>query len=564
MNNYSVFWEIECIKNLESNCLLNFQKVFTTYASRLLDRIDVWGSVYTPHDVNHCLNIYKCISKVILKNPTSYNVDFGLTSRELFILDLAVLFHDIGMSDVINPERKNHSKAAAEYIEKEYEDNRSDLKQSGLTPLEKKALKAIVKAHSDIKGDPDINPSKNGLDADDLQETYEDISSKPIRVKLLAGILRLADELDVTNERLGSSLVEIQLKEMEETIKNQQGDDKSKEIYAGYLESKKHWDKLHLFEMISLDLESGIINLKVDDEHVTHQIERGDTERSIANDISEVILKIEKELKAINEKCFSKTDVRGFIYISHIQAVTKNKSLHDEIQKEQSIVDLPKLEVDKKNIEEEIVEYETNDKIQLPPIIDNELAKKICEEVKERKLLEFGHYRLNDVYCARDWLNVMELVETREISKRIVSAIVKHINSRNMDNIVVLGMDMVGALLAARVSFALQKPMSYFVSIKNQQYNSQQDIDFEIKENEKVVIITESVVTFKTIDDAVNKYGLNDKIDSIYTVFYRKTEMEGCGKVYLDKIYSVNNDFPIEVVKKDKCIYNRCLATNRH
>lgn len=564
MNDYSVFWEIDCIKNLDSNNLEQFKRVMQEYAPHLLERLDVEGSIYTPHDVNHCLNLYKCISKVILKNTKSYDTNYGLTGRELFILDLAVLFHDIGMSDVINPQRKHHSKAAAEYIEKEYEDNRSCLKKTDLTPLEKKALKAIVKAHSDIKDDPTIGLDKNGLNADDLKATYEDIQSKPIRVLLLAGILRLADEMDVTNARLGNSMVETQLKEMEEKFNLHQNDENYKDVCAGYLESKKHWDKLHLFEMISLDLDTGLVELKVDDDYVSHRVESGATEKSIANAISDVVLKIEKELKVIKDKCFSKPDVRGFIYVDRIQVFTGIESLNKEILNEQSITNFPMMEADEPTPEEESCGPESEETKKTPHIIDNELAQKISEAVKERQLLKFGHYRLNDIYCARDWLNVMELVETRELSKHIVSAIVKHINSRDVGNVVILGMDMVGALLAARVSFALQKPMSYFVSIKNQQYNSEQDIEFEIKDDEKVIILTESVVTFKTIDDAINKYGLKDKVDSIYTVFYRKTEIEGFKEGYIDKTYSVNNDFPIEIVDKEKCIYKDCLATNRH
>ena len=563
MNDYSVFWEIDCIKNLDNNCLKQFKDVMENYAPQLLDRLDIKGSIYTPHDINHCLNIYKCISKIILKDTKSYDKNYGLTNRELFILDLAVLFHDIGMSAVINPDRKHHSKASAEYIDKEYSDNRSCLKRTDLQPLEKKALMAIVKAHSDIKDDPSITSDKNGLNAPDLKSTYEDIQSKNIRVMLLAGILRLADELDVTNARLGNSIIEMQLKELEEEYNIHKNDEKYKEICAGYLESKKHWDKLHLFEMISLDLDTGKIELKVDDDYVNRKDDSGGTKKAVANDIVDVVLKIEKELKAIKEKCFSKKDIRGFIYINSIQVITEIKDLDNEIKNAQSIVDFPSRDVDKTNLSDETKNIE-NDRHMMPSIIDDDLASKISEEVRERQLLKFGHYRLNDIYCARDWLNVMEIVETRELSKCIVSSIVKHINSRNVNDVVILGMDMVGALLAGRVAFALQKPMSYFVSLKNQEYNSEQDIEFEIKDSENVIIITESIVTFNTIDSAVTKYHLEGKVDSIYTVFYRKTNLTGRGKKYIEKTYSINNDFPIEIVNKEKCIYKNCIATNRH
>ena len=85
---------------------------------------------------------------------------------------------------------------------------------------------------------------------------------------------------------------------------------------------------------------------------------------------------------------------------------------------------------------------------------------------------------------------------------------------------------MVGALLAARVAFELKFPMSYFVSVKNTELNATQEIDFEIKPDEEVIIITESIATFKTLTSALNKYNLYKKVDSIYTIFYRKTPFD--------------------------------------
>lgn len=136
-----------------------------------------------------------------------------------------------------------------------------------------------------------------------------------------------------------------------------------------------------------------------------------------------------------------------------------------------------------------------------------------------------------------------------------------------MENVIILGMDMVGSLLASRVAFLLQCPMSYCVSPKNSAYNASEELNVEIKDDYKVIIITESIVTFLTMQETIEKYRLNDKIDSIYTVFFRKPNSynQECQSIPYP-VYSLNNDFPIEIVEKANCCYKEgeCYAKNRH
>lgn len=571
MNNFSAFSEIDCIKRMDSECYKMYMKVLEQYAPKLATRIVLDGSAFTSHDEYHCLDIYKIISTCLLREDTTYTDGIGLSKRELLILNLAVLFHDIGMSNRLEVKRENHSKESAEFVQAEYDDVRSVLRsQTDLTPPEIKALKAIIKAHSNIKGDPSIPKEKNGIRSPELKKEYKDLHSKPIKTLFLAGILRLADELDITSERLGNGTVENEIREGKDKIRKYEREGNIEELkkWKGFLESEKHWKRLYLFEAISLSEDKKGIELVVDDEYVEQRLDEGSTEKAIANEIVEIFSKVRGEFEDIKKIAFSDSEVNILIYVQRIDVISHIEKIQEEIDRAQAIISMPiveKKEIDSKEEEKEgITITDTN---QYPIEIDAELARYLDEEVRERQLLQFGHFILNEEYCARDWLNIRELVETREISKKIVSSIVKHLNSRRLEKVVILGMDMVGALLAARVAFELKFPMSYFVSVKNTDFNSIQEIDFDINEDERVIIITESIATFKTLRNALKKYGLEEKVDSIYTIFYRKTSFDiNENDCLLNITYSINNSFPIELVEKEKCVYKaeNCFAKNRH
>ena len=567
MEDFSAFYEMQCIKEMDENSLQRYKKLLEFYAPKLPERIELDGSAFTPHDANHCLDLYKIISSCLFANNIAYVPEHGLSKRELYILNLAVLFHDFGMSNQLGVSRGVHSRESAEYVQAEYDDSRSCLKTEGkLSPNEIKALKAIIKAHSNVK-DPNISKDNNGIFSKELTKEYKDFYSKPIRSLFLAGILRLADELDITSERLGDSIIEKQIEEGKQKLKKFEKEGNTEELkkWEGFIESEKHWKRLHLFEAIELNDKKTVIELIVDDDYIETLIDQGSTEKAVADEISEVYRKVKNEFSEIKKKAFSEASLKAYVPIEEIKVVSGNESLQKEIEKAQSIMSLSAIQ--NKEAESVSLEKKKVENFSIPLVIDAELEKGLTEEVRERQLLQFGHYLLTDEYCARDWLDIRELVETRDISKKIVSAIVKHINSQEMDKITILGFDMVGALLASRVAFALQLPMSYIVSAKNTDCNSVQDIDFKVEVNEKVIIITESTVTFKTLDDTIKKYGLENKVEAIYTVFYRESDIESEQKEkYVRKTYSINNAFPIEIVKKEQCIYqkNKCFAKNKH
>ncbi len=154
---------LKCIKKLKEiggfenrNYFEKWENIKKAYREILNSDLNTEDAQYTPHDYDrHCVNIYRMLDIIIpdidinnLENNEKFNVE------HLFILDVAVLLHDIYM--FINPEkRKTHSVEAKHYIcEQMYKfiESQSILK-TNLSDDEANFVSEVVYGHSDVKSE---------------------------------------------------------------------------------------------------------------------------------------------------------------------------------------------------------------------------------------------------------------------------------------------------------------------------------------------------------------------------------------------------------------------------
>lgn len=101
-----------------------YQQTFSNLADHYGNYINTLGIVdgktlYTKHDFNtHCINIYKIIDQFFKESFGFLTPDKN--TKNIFKLYLAVLFHDVGMTN-FNMRRDNHSRRSEEYVRKEWE-----------------------------------------------------------------------------------------------------------------------------------------------------------------------------------------------------------------------------------------------------------------------------------------------------------------------------------------------------------------------------------------------------------------------------------------------------------
>lgn len=143
----------------------------------------IWRSpqhrYFTDHSITHSERILRYLW------PLTRPCQPVLSDSEIYILVAAAYLHDIGMqSEKLGPDfkenRRIHQELSVEMIET------LDL---GVLPPYKDDISLVVRAHRHVP-----------LDADEYEGSHLD--DDPVRPRLLGSLLRLADELELTHERV--------------------------------------------------------------------------------------------------------------------------------------------------------------------------------------------------------------------------------------------------------------------------------------------------------------------------------------------------------------------------
>ncbi|MCL2173097.1 MAG: hypothetical protein FWB84_05585 [Candidatus Bathyarchaeota archaeon] len=285
------FAELECINLLSEPRRRDWETLFNLAQNYFEgSSVSLQLIAYTIHDCSHhCFNIYKNISKVLIPKTVWERPEKlrGITDEELFLLDVAVLFHDYAMKNILDDAyRGRHSEESAKMFKNMCKTQYAF--QTIFDTVEKQNIIAnIIMAHSDIK---EFSTEKQEFKT--VTATFEDVpmcSGSNVHTKVLAGILRVADELDVTQTRFPRNYA-ANITALKKYLPTAPPD-----IQAGLKESLDHWYKLEYFSSICRsDYE---IKLDVVGEKYLSDINNG------AEIIKKVINKITHELNYVERNC---------------------------------------------------------------------------------------------------------------------------------------------------------------------------------------------------------------------------------------------------------------------
>ena len=180
----------------EGEVLLHEIKAIKNEAISLLERILITFDEYTPHDINHSETV---LTRINLLIPDSLKEK--LNSHEIYFLIISAYLHDLGMAKLNNfdiPENiKNKGEKLKAYIrdchhirsENYIIENYEKLKISNINQA--RIIGKICRGHR-----------KESLDDKSLFDPKQTYMTETINVPFLASILRVADELDLTFERI--------------------------------------------------------------------------------------------------------------------------------------------------------------------------------------------------------------------------------------------------------------------------------------------------------------------------------------------------------------------------
>lgn len=318
-------------------------------------------------------------------------------------------------------------------------------------------------------------------------------------------------------------------------------------------------------------------------------IASGDRE-AVLESIWKVKEKIEQEFSAIENEIFRKTShSRTIIRIDSITIVssldevnkykkksaktlpnslkelttlsnTENASLEDLAQKEPSIDELTAST--EKKIDKQISAY--------PQVLSKNVQELIDDFIVKQRLVESGHFLMNQQYCARDWINTLNILENQDLSEACIQVIAQHIQQQAqiLESTIILGLDLNGTLLGARTAAILRCPFAFLIPFQKVETSSVPDKNIDIAKFDHAIFVTDAVVTGATLKELIEHYGLQNKLLGIYTMLYRRP----VGAITHSDLqcpyptYCISDTFQIEVMKKDGCQWVKkvgCIASNQ-
>jgi hypothetical protein len=202
MNYFSLIAKNPIVKKLSRT---EYQKKFENLVNEvapLLDHGPVLSQIgFTPHDFSHHIkDIYSLLNKMLPKSFFKIYPD----GENLFILLTATLFHDIGMTmEWSENVRARHSEIGRDYFLNESRTDGSFVKHN-VDAMYSGYIGDIIYAHSDIKSADGkvIETFREIFNKYEQSEHLEQGKTEVINVPFLAAVVRLADELDITYDRI--------------------------------------------------------------------------------------------------------------------------------------------------------------------------------------------------------------------------------------------------------------------------------------------------------------------------------------------------------------------------
>jgi len=527
---------------------------------------------FTPHDFkHHCINIYKIASELIF--PDTAYAYFTKKTDELLAFNIAVIVHDISMTD-LNCDRSQHQLLSIEMIQKDYESGKHAISEISSSVFE--LVKDLIRAHSDIK---------KGNKENTLRTIYDEYSStNPERV-ILCAAFRLADEMDITSDRIdmpGFAALKKFLDDNRAIIENIEGEYGS---VAGFIsklsdnhsefsnfdeishkrkvslakDSFKHWDFCNYVKRIQFEgtLDDTLVVIcskdKIselgDEENILTMLysEQKSLEQKINGQINGILSDLQKAdmVRKFMRPVKSIKFMIGKEYLSTmVESVLTGKPDSSVYQIEDTLIN--------KNI------Y----------LLKSELTEELKSWILDNKLLDSGHFRLNDKICSRDWILIDEIIQDKDKFDKIAMYFYHHIVEKykdKIDKLYIIGLDFNGMLLASKLGFLLNVPFTYIVPKHSESYHGINDVSPELLADKSIVVIYDVLIDMTMFNENIELFAkAGREVLGIYSIFFR----EKVGRDILSSdytIYTFNNHFDIEIINNINCKYRgteSCIRKN--
>lgn len=511
---------------------------------------------YTYHGKEHIGMVEQYVGRLLGEDRIS-----KMTNEELFVLLMGVMCHDVGMSeyktvgDTYIPDRENHNinSYLKVYDSKKNSSGNLGIKVPSDNPKYFKAIALLCLGHRDHK----VNGKKKCtlLEQCEIDGQYVGIpelialpNNTDVHVRYLAAVLRLADEIDVTNQRAPKD-IEMHLKNFITDV------------------AKEHWSTHQLFEKVEITHVRGVTTISLipnKEEIVARSTDKENpiSKKQLLRLVFSRRKKIEEEISVINKITRDSSLIKSGLEVEYRVEICFDNDVvtKEDFEEYQKDVDRQQEEEDNTSPQKAI-----DDK-------DNELVGKkkspvelfnedIVRMKRDNNLLETGSFSFSFEKGKNEYtqyfINTQLLLTKRDTLNSITDIFKEHYLDKKID--CVIGIGKAGIILSPNLSLKLDCDSSYLICDWEDTISVNWEKSSSVIETTKNVVVLLDVISTGTVTkQAIEKIKQKNKtnFDSIYvgTVFCTnnaiKAEIEKIEKV--KELFVINDEFQFRTYNQEE------------
>lgn len=511
---------------------------------------------YTYHGKEHIGMVEQYVGRLLGEDRIS-----KMTNEELFVLLMGVMCHDVGMSeyktvgDTYIPDRENHNinSYLKVYDSKKNSSGNLGIKVPSDNPKYFKAIALLCLGHRDYK----VNGKKKctlleqcEIDGQcvGIPELIALPNNTDVHVRYLAAVLRLADEIDVTNQRAPKD-IEMHLKNFITDV------------------AKEHWSTHQLFEKVEITHVRGVTTISLipnKEEIVARSTDKENpiSKKQLLRLVFSRRKKIEEEISVINKITRDSSLIKSGLEVEY----------RVEICFDNDVVTKEDFEEYQKDVDRQQEEENNTSPQKAIDDKDNELVGKkkspvelfnedIVRMKRDNNLLETGSFSFSFEKGKNEYtqyfINTQLLLTKRDTLNSITDIFKEHYLDKKIDS--VIGIGKAGIILSPNLSLKLDCDSSYLIC----DWEDTTSVNWEksssvIETTQNVVVLLDVISTGTVTKQAIEKIKQKNKtnLDSIYvgTVFCTnnaiKAEIEKIEKV--KELFVINDEFQFRTYNQEE------------
>ena len=511
---------------------------------------------YTYHGKEHIGMVEQYVGRLLGEDRIS-----KMTNEELFVLLMGVMCHDVGMSeyktvgDTYIPDRENHNinSYLKVYDSKKNSSGILGIKVPSDNPKYFKAIALLCLGHRDHK----VNGKKKctlleqcEIDGQcvGIPELIALPNNTDVHVRYLAAVLRLADEIDVTNQRAPKD-IEMHLKTFITDV------------------AKEHWSTHQLFEKVEITHVRGVTTISLipnKEEIVARSTDKENpiSKKQLLRLVFSRRKKIEEEISVINKITRDSSLIKSGLEVEY----------RVEICFDNDVVTKEDFEEYQKDVDRQQEEENNTSPQKAIDDKDNELVGKkkspvelfnedIVRMKRDNNLLETGSFSFSFEKGKNEYtqyfINTQLLLTKRDTLNSITDIFKEHYLDKKIDS--VIGIGKAGIILSPNLSLKLDCDSSYLIC----DWEDTTSVNWEksssvIETTKNVVVLLDVISTGTVTKQAIEKIKQKNKtnLDSIYvgTVFCTnnaiKAEIEKIEKV--KELFVINDEFQFRTYNQEE------------